>query len=63
GRNIAKVVDAARAVMEEFAREKGYKLIMEYDPQVVLYADPKFDISKDVVALLDKTKLSLNVDS
>ena len=54
---LMKVVKAARKAVEEISAEKGAAVVMEKDPQVVLYADSGLDITADVIKVLDSRKL------
>lgn len=54
---IRKIVLRTNEIIKSLAKDKGYDLIVEKDPQNILFVDPKFDITSDVLAKLDKEKL------
>lgn len=57
GEEIEKVLVEIRKVLSSMAEEKEYPVIIEKDPRLVVYVDPKLDLSDRVVAHLDKQKL------
>lgn len=56
---IRQVVEEIHKVVDEIAEEKNYAFVFEKDRQSVIYANPKIDVTKDVVKVLDKRKLDL----
>lgn len=55
---LTKVVTEARKAVEELAASRKIQVILERDPQFVLYSDDNLDITSDVIKLLDSKKLS-----
>ena len=55
---LMKVVKAARKAVQDIAAAKGAPIIMEKDPQVVLYVNPELDITGEVIKALDNKKLN-----
>lgn len=55
--SLVKVVKAARKAVQDIAASRGVSVVMEKDPQVILYANEDLDITSDVVKLLDSKKL------
>jgi len=57
GAAIEKIVAQAQQIIKDLAAENKYKMIIEKDARVVLYADPKLDVTSQVVkALNNKSK-------
>jgi len=52
----SKVYTAVTAYLQKHAEDKGYKLVLTYSKTnpAVLYADPKMDITKEVIEALNK---------
>ncbi len=55
--SLLKVVKAARKAVQDLAAGRGASIVMEKDPQVVLYAGEDLDITSDVIKILDNRKL------
>lgn len=55
--SLLKVVKAARKAVQEIASSRGVSVVMEKDPQVVLYANENLDITPEVIKALDSKKL------
>lgn len=58
-KEIRQVVEEIQKVVDEMAEDKGYSFIFEKDRQSVIYANPKMDITQDVVKIIDKRKVDL----
>lgn len=58
-KEIRRVVEEVQKVVDEMAEEKGYSFIFEKDRQSVIYANPRIDITQEVVKILDKRKVDL----
>jgi len=56
--SLMKVVTEAKKVVNEVAASKGAIVVVEKDPQVVLYANDELDITPEVLKALDSKKLS-----
>jgi outer membrane protein len=56
---ISKVVKLIDASIAELAQEKGYRVVLERDRQLVLYAAQRYDITQQVIELIDQKKLNL----
>jgi outer membrane protein len=56
---IAKVVAQVDKVIEEMAKEKDYDFILEKNQRLVVYADRKFDLTDEVIKILDDRKVGL----
>ena len=54
---IGKVVKQIDLVVQEIAKERGYRFIMERDSRVVIYADKRLDLTDEVVEALDSKKV------
>jgi outer membrane protein len=57
--SMGNVVREIRAAIKKIAEQNNYKLILEKDMNVVVYINAKYDISMDVVKLLDSEKVGL----
>lgn len=53
------VLNKINKVIDELAEKKNYKLIMEKDLRVIVYADNKYDISEQVIKELDNLHVGL----
>jgi outer membrane protein len=58
-REIGKVVQQVRDVVEKLAAERKYDFVFERDRQAVVFHSEGIDITSDVVQLLDKQKVAL----
>lgn len=56
---VGKVVQEVDAVISELAKDKGYKMIMEKDARLVVYADKSLDLSDEIIKTLDSKKVSM----
>jgi outer membrane protein len=56
---IRKVVEEINKVVDEIADDKDYAFVFEKDRQAVIYANPRIDITQDVIKILDKRKVDL----
>jgi len=56
---IKKLVAEIREIVAALGAEKKIELVIERDPRSVLYVDTRYDLTKAVVAELDKKKLKL----
>ncbi|NMC62191.1 MAG: OmpH family outer membrane protein [SAR324 cluster bacterium] len=56
--SLMKVVTEAKKVVNEVAAQKGAIVVVEKDPQVVLYVNDELDITPEVLKALDSKKLS-----
>lgn len=54
-----KVVDQIDAAVKELAEKNNYRMVIERDPRMVLYADPKWDLTEEIVKHLNEKKLGL----
>lgn len=54
---IGKIVKEIDAIIKDLAASKGYQLVVEKDTRFVIYADPEFDITDQVIKALDSKKL------
>ena len=57
--SMGKIVKEIDEVVKKLAEQNNYKLVMEKDMRVVVYASDKYDISDEVVKLLDAEKVGL----
>ncbi|MCB0333960.1 MAG: OmpH family outer membrane protein [Bdellovibrionales bacterium] len=58
-KRIARIVKDVDVVIESLAKEKNYPIVLERDPQVVVYVDKTFDLTQDVIDALDERNTSL----
>jgi outer membrane protein len=49
---ISPITDQIKTIVERLAKEKGYGLIVDSAAMAVLYLDPKYDLTNDVLAAL-----------
>ena len=55
---VGKIVKEIQAVVEEFSVSHGFGLVLERDVRSVLYVRPEFDISEQIVVILNEKKLA-----
>lgn len=55
---VAKVVKDIQDVVHEYSASHGFTLVIERDDRSVLYVEPEFDISEQIVAILNEKKLA-----
>lgn len=58
-REIGRVVQQVKAVVEKLAAERKYDFVFERDRQAVIFHSEGIDITSEVVQLLDKQKVAL----
>ena len=46
-------MEAIRGVVTELATERGATLVLNAQASIVIYADPAFDITAEVIAILN----------
>lgn len=51
------IMSQIQKVVQELAAQGNYPVIMERDPRVVVYADPRLDLTDQVIKQLDAKKL------
>ena len=56
---IAKLVGKIREMIPQVVKDGSASIVMERDPQVVLYASPKRDITAQLIELLNEAVVSL----
>lgn len=56
---IARLVKEVDGVVEELAAKGQYKIVLEYDPRLVLYVNGDYDLTQEVIERLNQRKLSL----
>ncbi len=56
---IEKIVAQVDEILKELGAKGKYKFILEKDRRVVVYADPKFDLTEQVIKTLDSKKIGL----
>lgn len=56
-REISRVVDEVRQTIKDLADQKQYSFIVEKDVSLVVYADPRLDVTDQVIKMLDSKKL------
>lgn len=54
-----KVLAQIDIVLAEIAKERSNPIFVEKDPRLVVYSDPKLDVTSEVVRRLNEKKLSL----
>jgi outer membrane protein len=54
-----KVLAQIDIVLAEIAKERGNPIFVEKDPRLVLYSDPKLEVTSEVVKRLNEKKLNL----
>lgn len=59
GQAIAKLVGKIREMIPQVVKDDPASIVMERDPQVVLYASPSRDITAQLIDLLNETVVSL----
>jgi outer membrane protein len=52
---LAVVVDRVDRILESLAKRKGFSIVLK-DPNVVAFVDPQYDLTDDVVRILDQGK-------
>ncbi len=55
---IDKVVAEVKAILDNLAEDQEYSMIVEKDPRLVVYVDPKYDITQKVIKALDSKTLN-----
>jgi outer membrane protein len=55
---VARVVKDIQTVVEEYSSSHGFGLVIERDQRSVLYVRPEFDISEQIVTILNEKKLA-----
>jgi len=53
-RIVGELVGKIRKIVEGISKDSGYTLVVEKNGQGVLYADPRYDITEEVVSKFDK---------
>ena len=56
-REIARVIDEVRRAIKDLADQRQYSYIVEKDVSLVVYADPKLDVTDQIIKMLDSRKL------
>lgn len=56
---VGKVIEEARKIVSELAKEKSAKFVVEKDRRFVLYSSPDFDLTQQVIKKLDEKKYDL----
>lgn len=54
-----KVLKSINETIKELSAKNNYKIVLEKDLRVVIYADSKFDISNDVIKLLNEKHVGI----
>lgn len=57
--SMMKVVSQIEEVIKEIATKNSYKFVMEKDLRVIVYVNDKYDISSEVIKILNTEKLGL----
>jgi outer membrane protein len=57
--SIAKIVKEIDLIIKDLAKQENYGFILEKDPAYVLYLSDKYDVTDEVIKLLDKKKTEL----
>ncbi len=52
------IINSLRVVIEKEAKKRGYEFVFEKNQNVVLYSDPKADLTTDVIVEFDKENKS-----
>jgi Skp family chaperone for outer membrane proteins len=58
-REIRKVREEIKKVVDEVADDRGYSFVFERDRQSVVFASDRLDITVEVIQRLDKKKVDL----
>jgi outer membrane protein len=58
-KELGKVVKEIDRVVNELARDKGYRFILEKDPKLVVFAANRLDLTEQIITILNKKKLEL----
>jgi len=53
-KEVGKVLKQAMGVVQRLAKKEGYEVVLEHNPQFVVYAQKEIDITEQVVKILDK---------
>ena len=56
---VARVVSDIQGVIEQYSKEHRFGLVIERDKQAVLYVRPEFDITEQIIEILNEKKLAL----
>ena len=59
GRAISKLVGEIDLVVKELAAQKNYSLILERDPRFVVHVNDKFDVTDQVIDILNRKKTAI----
>ncbi len=55
---VGKVVKEIQNVVQDYSKSHGITLVLERDERTVMYVKPEFDISAQIVAILNEKKLA-----
>lgn len=55
---VGRVVKEIQTVVDEYSQSHGFGLVLERDGRSVLYVRPEFDISEQIITILNEKKLA-----